>query len=117
MAHDWLKSMRDHTEVAPVTAVPADAVQRCLRRVQAKSSPERLRRRQMRRHGLTEAQARERVPDSAAEWLHLPFVMLTSASTGQVFRLFLRLGPTVLSAQAGVFNAYGLSSSATTSWF
>lgn len=117
MEHDWLKGMRDHTAVGPVAAVPANAVQRSLRRVQAKSSPERLRRRQMRRHGLTETQARERVPDSAAEWLNLPFVVLASASTGQTFRLYLRLGTAVVDAQAGVFNAYGLSTSATTPCF
>lgn len=117
MEHDWLKGMRDHIELSPVAAVPADAVQRSFRRVQAKSSPERLRRRQMRRHGLTEEQARERVPDSAAELLNLPFVTLWSASTGQVFRLYLRLGPAVANAQAGTFNAYGFSTSATTPWF
>jgi len=117
MEHDWLKGMRDHTEVTTVAAVPAEAVQRSFRRVQAKSSPERLRRRQMRRHGLTEEQAQDRVPDSAAELLKLPFVMLTSASTGQTFRLYLRLGPSVANAQAGAFNAYGLSTSATTPWF
>lgn len=117
MEHDWLKGMRDHTEVMPVVAVPADAVHRSLRRVQAKSSPERLRRRQMRRHGLTDEQARERVPDSATEFLNLPFVMLASASTGQTFRLYLRLGAVVPCAEAGTFNAYGLSASATTPWF
>lgn len=117
MEHGWLNGMRDHTEVAPVIAVPADAAQRCLRRVQAKSSPERLRRRQMRRHGLTAEQACERVPDSAAELLRLPFVMLASTSTGQTFPLYLRLGPTMPASQTGTFNAYGLSASATIPWF
>jgi CRISPR-associated endonuclease Csy4 len=109
--------MRDHTEVTPVTSVPADATQRQLRRVQAKSSPERLRRRQMRRHGLTEEQALERVPDSAAEFLKLPFVSLASATTGQTFPLYLGLGTPAPIAQAGTFNAYGLSTSATIPWF
>ncbi|MDT4877769.1 CRISPR-associated endonuclease Cas6/Csy4 [compost metagenome] len=117
MEHDWLTGMRDHTEVTPVAAVPAEAVPRSLRRVQAKSSPERLRRRQMRRHGLTEEQAQDRVPDSAVELLKLPYVMLTSASTGQTFRLYLRLSPAFGNAQPGTFNAYGLSASATTPWF
>jgi CRISPR-associated endonuclease Csy4 len=97
--------------------VPADAVQRSLRRVQAKSSPERLRRRQMRRHGLTEQHARERVPDSAAELLTLPCGVRARASTGQSFPLYLRLGPAESTAQVGTFNAYGLSTSATTPWF
>ena len=117
MEQDWLKGMRDHTEVVCAAPVPEDAVPRHLRRVQAQSSPERLRRRQMRRHGLTAEQAHERVPDSVAERLRLPFVMLTSTSTGQTFPLFLRLGPPMPAPQAGMFNAYGLSASATIPWF
>lgn len=117
MEHGWLTGMRDHTKVTPVVAVPTDAEQRSLRRVQAKSSPERLRRRQMRRHGLTEEQARERVPDSAVELLNLPFVRLASASTGQTFPLYLQLGPAMPVAQAGTFNSYGLSALATIPWF
>ena len=116
MQQDWLKGMRDHAEVCRAATVPADAVHRALHRVQAKSNPERLRRRQMRRHGLTQDQARELVPDSAAEKLRLPFVQLGSASTGQVFRLYLRLGLPG-SGSPGSFNAYGLSASATIPWF
>lgn len=117
MEHQWLTGLRDHTNVAPMAPVPTTAVHRHLRRAQAKSSPERLRRRQMRRHGLTEEQALERVPDAAAEMLRLPFITLSSASTGQRFRLFLRMSPTVSTASAGEFNTYGLSSTATIPWF
>jgi CRISPR-associated endonuclease Csy4 len=117
MEQNWLTGMRDHTELTPVAAVPADAAHRSLRRVQAKSSPERLRRRHMRRHNLSAAQARERVPDNAAELLQLPFVAMTSSSTGQNFPVFLRLGPVVAAPHTGSFNAYGLSNSATIPWF
>jgi CRISPR-associated endonuclease Csy4 len=117
MEHDWLQGMHDHVALRPLATVPPDAAQRTLRRVQAKSSPERLRRRQMRRHQLTAEQALERVPDGAAETLKLPFLTLASASTGQRFKLFLRLGPPSPAAQAGEFNSYGLSSTATLPWF
>lgn len=117
MEQNWLTGMRDHTKLTPVAAVPADAAHRSLRRVQAKSSPERLRRRHMRRHDLSAEQARERVPDTAAELLQLPFVALTSSSTGQSFPVFFRLGPVAPTSQAGSFNAYGLSNSATIPWF
>jgi len=118
MAQAWLQGMRDHAEVKDLAPVPKDAVHRSLRRVQAKSSPERLRRRQMRRHGLSEDQARARVPDTAAEALRLPFVTLRSASNGQTFPLFLQLGPPVpITPPKGDFNAYGLSSTATIPWF
>jgi CRISPR-associated endonuclease Csy4 len=117
MALPWLSGMADHVQVSAVAAVPSGAGHRKLTRAQAKSNPERLRRRQMRRQGLTAEQARERVPDSAAESLNLPFLPLRSASTGQAFLMFLRLGSLCPVPVAGSFNAYGLSSTATIPWF
>jgi CRISPR-associated endonuclease Csy4 len=114
---DWLPGMRDHVACGALLAVPTDARHRVVSRVQAKSSPERLRRRQMRRHGLTAEQAQERVPDSAAEMLNLPFLTLRSQSTGQTFRLFIRLGAKQATAVAGEFGAYGLSAQVTVPWF
>lgn len=117
MEEDWLRGMRDHVDVKSPSAVPDGVPHRSLRRVQAKSSPTRLRRRQMRRHRLTEEEALERAPDTCAEVLNLPFLAFTSTSTGQRFKLFLRLGPSVTIPQPGDFNSYGLSSTATIPWF
>ena len=116
MALPWLGGLQDHIQSSAVTEVPAQLNYRRLSRVQAKSNPERLRRRQMKRHGLTEEEARARVPDSCAETLALPFVVLRSASTTQTFRLFLRCEP-ASAAASGVFNTYGLSATATVPWF
>jgi len=117
LATDWLTGMRDHVVCGAVLVVPTDSRHRVVSRVQAKSSPERLRRRQMRRHGLTAEQAKERIPDSAVETLSLPFLTLRSQSTGQTFRLFIRLGPELDTAVPGDFGAYGLSLHATVPWF
>lgn len=117
MALPWLSGMADHIHVTAIAEVPAGAAHRQLTRAQAKSNPERLRRRQMKRHGLTAEQARERIPDSAAESLRLPFMPVRSASTGQAFLLFLRLGQPIPAPMAGSFNAYGLSATATIPWF
>lgn len=117
MALPWLTGMADHLQLGEVVEVPANAEHRRLTRAQAKSNPERLRRRQMRRHGITEAQALERIPDEAAERLNLPFITVRSASTGQSFFLFVRLSPPVPESVPGVFNAYGLSGTATIPWF
>lgn len=117
MDGNWLQGMQDHVQTQPLMEVPSNALPRALRRVQAKSNPERLRRRQMRRHQLTVEQALERVPDGCAEVLKLPFVTLSSASTGQKFNLFLRLDPPSPAAQPGDFNGYGLSATATVPWF
>ena len=117
MATKWLTGMRDHVTCSTVLVVPTHARHRVFSRVQAKSSPERLRRRQMRRHGLTAEQAKERIPDSAVETLNLPFLTLRSQSTGQTFRLFIRRGPELATAVPGNFGAYGLSTQTTVPWF
>ena len=113
----WLGATRDHVEISQTRPVPPDAPHRALRRVQVKSGPARLRKRLMKRHQLSESQALERIPDSAARHSALPFVSLTSASTGQQFRLFLELGAESPQAIPGAFNFYGLSAAGTVPWF
>lgn len=117
VSSDWLGALRDHVRTTSDQVVPADAPAYWLRRIQAKSSPERLRRRQMRRHGLSEEQALAQIPDHCAERLTLPFVTVSSGSTGHKFRLFLQLVRSPDGALPGYFNAYGLSAEATTPWF
>ncbi len=117
LATDWLSGMLDHVVCGAVLVVPTNARHRVVSRVQAKSSPERLRRRQMRRHGLTAEQAQEHIPDSATETLNLPFLTLRSQSTGQTFRFFIRLGPEQAAAVTGDFGSYGLSAQTTVPWF
>ena len=114
---DWLTGMRDHVALTSPRPVPPDAGHRIVKRVQVKSSPERLRRRLMRRLGVDEREASERIPDQLACTSELPFVRLHSTSTGQFFTLFIAHGPVQADAVAGDFNAYGLSQGATISWF
>ncbi len=113
VATDWLRGVRDHVLVSAVAIIPSSATHRTLRRVQAKSNPDRIRRRQMKRHGLTEAEAREKIPDNVARTLDLPFIQLKSGSTGHSFLLFLQLGQKQPGPLPGVFNSYGLSATAT----
>ena len=116
-APDWLAGVRDHVDLGAVLPVPPGAGHRNVRRVQAKSSPDRMRRRLMRRHDIDAEEAGRRIPDSAAESLGLPFVQLVSASTGHPFRLFIDHRPIQPAATPGGFNAYGLSQEATVPWF
>ncbi|MFP6848325.1 MAG: type I-F CRISPR-associated endoribonuclease Cas6/Csy4 [Pseudomonas sp.] len=117
LAGNWLKGMRDHVQLGELAVVPANAQHRRLRRVQVDSNPERLRRRAIKRHGLTEEQARQRIPDHAGKTTALPFIDLRSQSSGQRFRLFIAQGPLQTNPQPGTFNAYGLSHEATVPWF
>lgn len=117
MAGNWLLAMRDYLQATAVRPVSGGAGFCVVSRVQAKSNPERKRRRQMRRHGITADEALARLPDSAAEKLDLPYIQLRSQSTGQPFRLFIRHGEVQQTATAGTFNTYGLSTTATVPWF
>jgi CRISPR-associated endonuclease Csy4 len=123
MATPWLQGLRDHlcTPTPAVQAIPEQLQgHRVVSRVQAQSNPERLRRRLMRRHPdeVDAAEAQRRIPDHAMQRLNLPFVPLTSASTGQTFRLFVWHQPVQPLASGGRFNAYGLSQQgATVPWF
>jgi CRISPR-associated endonuclease Csy4 len=111
-ATDWLRGMRDHVEVSsiyPVTKVSGYIV---YKRKQAASNVERLRRRYIKRHSVSTEAAEQHLPDSIEERLNLPFVSLKSQSTGESFRLFIEQIKTE-AGQAGEFNRYGLSKTAT----
>ncbi|MGB8377930.1 MAG: type I-F CRISPR-associated endoribonuclease Cas6/Csy4 [Rhodanobacteraceae bacterium] len=114
----WLNGMRDHLKVGEIAAVPTKVKHRIVQRVQAKSSPARLRRRAVRRHYLDAETVAQRIPDSAAERLRMPFVTLGSRTTKQPsFPLFIRHGPLLSRPEPGIFNSYGLSAKATIPWF
>ncbi len=117
MAQPWLSGMRDHIQRSAITPTPANAPHRLVRRVQADSNPERLRRRLCKRHGLSEQQARQRIPNRTARYLDLPYVQLRSQSTGQHFLLFIDHGPNLPEPQPGGFNRYGLSQGGSVPWF
>lgn len=117
MNRTWLTSMRDHCEASEVRPVPPDAGQCRVERIQVKSNAERLRRRYLKRHpGEAPDEVAKAIPDSAEQRLELPYVRLKSRSTGQDFPLFIRQ-QRVAAEQAGTFNTYGFSQTATVPLF
>lgn len=117
MAANWMQGMRDHVTVTPMQPIPAGVQHRVVRRVQAKSNPERLRRRLMVRKSIDAESARAAIPDDAARTLELPYVELASRSTEQRFRLFIEHLEPVPTPREGTYGSYGLSTSATIPWF
>ena len=116
-SQNWLKGMADHLELADIIPVPGSTQHCQVRRVQVKSNVERLRRRYRKRHGITEQEAIAMIPESVEKRVNLPFLQLKSRSTGQSFRLFVEHHPPQKQAEAGRFNTYGLSTTATIPWF
>lgn len=117
MSANWLQGMRDHLSCSPVSPIPANVTYRVVRRVQAKSNPERERRRLIARKGISAEAAMQTIPDCTAEMLCLPYLLLASQSTQQQFRLFVEHLPVQKEPVQGAFSAYGLSSTATVPWF
>ena len=117
MVQDWLKGMRDHTQVSELLPVPSHAQHRAVRRRQFKTNVDRLRRRRMQRKGETAEQATAAIPDVVERRPDLPFLQQRSSSTGQPYCLCVEHGPLQLQPVAGVFNAYGLGQEATVPWF
>ncbi|WP_233967850.1 type I-F CRISPR-associated endoribonuclease Cas6/Csy4 [Pectobacterium polaris] len=113
----WLKGLRDYTQVSECKAVPDGVKFRTVRRVQLKSSAERLRRRSVSKGWLTEAEASARIPDAVEKRSALPFVQIKSLSNGQMFFVFVEHGPLQDAPIAGRFSSYGLSAEATVPWF
>lgn len=117
MENNWLTGMRDHISVSDIRQIPDGVQYVSVRRVQVQSNPERLRRRYSQRHHVSETEALERLPDSVAQRINLPFVTVCSQSTDQKFRMFISHGPFANTPQPGEFNCYGLSQGATVPWF
>jgi CRISPR-associated endonuclease Csy4 len=115
---DWLRGILDHLQVGALAVVPPGVAHRQVLRAQVKSNAARLRRRAMKRHGIDQAEAAKRIPDSTESRLALPFVTLGSKSTGQPsFPLFVRHGSILAVPLEGAFNSYGLSLGASVPWF
>lgn len=111
-----LLALHDHLQVGSVQEVPERISYVTVNRVQCKSSAERIRRRQIKRHQLSEEDALTRIPNSVQKQLTLPYVTLKSDSSGQFFRLFISQQMAAHHI-TGTFNAYGLSNEATLPMF
>ena len=115
MQTEWFGGVGDHISVSRIRPAPANVPHCAVRRVQAKSNPERMRRRLIKRHAIVYEEAAKRVPEASTEKLALPWLQLKSSSTRQSFRLFILQQPA--EPAVGEFNAYGLSRVATLPWF
>ncbi|EAT59364.1 type I-F CRISPR-associated endoribonuclease Cas6/Csy4 [Chlorobium ferrooxidans] len=111
-----LAALLDHLRVGDVQEVPTRVRHVSVKRIQCKSSAERIRRRQIKRHQLSDEDALTHIPDSIQKQLTLPYVTLKSDSTGQSFRLFIDQ-QIAENPVTGTFNAYALSNGATVPMF
>ncbi|AAV89309.2 CRISPR-associated protein Csy4 family [Zymomonas mobilis subsp. mobilis ZM4 = ATCC 31821] len=114
----WITRLDDYLYCEDIKSVPEIRQYCVVSRVQAKSSPARLRRRAIRRHGFHDEEAKKVIPDTAFERLELPFIMTGSCSTKQPrFPVFISHKIIQNKLMNGNFNSYGLSLGASVPWF
>ncbi|CAO95891.1 type I-F CRISPR-associated endoribonuclease Cas6/Csy4 [Erwinia tasmaniensis] len=113
----WDKGLTDYIACSAIDPVPPGAAWRTVRRVQVKSSAERLRRRSVNKGWLNEAEAAERINVLSEQRSDLPYLQIKSGSNGHAWRLFIEHGPLVSVPVNGGFSSYGLSATATVPWF
>jgi CRISPR-associated endonuclease Csy4 len=105
----WRKGLGDFTKVSDISLVPDTHEYWLVKRVHVKSNPDRIRKRAMKRQGITYEQAKENIPDTVSQHVKLPFVRIKSQSTGEQFPLFIEQQATALCSSDVSFSKYGLS--------
>ncbi len=114
---NWLKGLRDYTMCSDLQPTPNSTKYRIVKRVQAKSNIERLKRRSIKKGWLTKPEADQKYLNKMAQVLNMPYLQLQSSSTSQAFKLFIHQGELLEKPIVGKFNAYGLSNEGTIPWF
>lgn len=114
LSRNWLQKLEEYVSLSSLKEIPKNIDYYTVKRVQCKSSAERIRRRFVRKGWLTEKEAQEKAIKE--QKIDLPFIKVKSQSTGQEFRIFIeqkRNEKPVI----GKFSGYGLSSTTTIPWF
>lgn len=113
----WYNSLKEYIFCKSIRPVPEGCRYRTVRRVQYKSSAERLRRRSVRKGWLTLEEAEQKISVLNQKRGKLPFLPMKSRSNGHTWLLFFEHGPLQEKPVAGTFSSYGLSTEATIPWF
>lgn len=114
--NNWLSGMRDLVNHSDILEIPNDVKYRTVTRERVNNSVDRLRRRKMKREGISEETAKKLIPSTEQKNLSLPYINVHSKSNQQYFRIYIK--HIIQDKQVtGNFDNYGLSSSATIPWF
>ena len=119
MAYGWIQQFEGFIESSHVNDIPENHSHRVISRIQIKSVPLSRVHRYMKRHGVSKEVAEEVLkPKTQSFSSSFPYIRVMSKSTGgKVFNLAIDQRKEQNKPIKGVFNAYGLSESATIPWF
>ena len=113
----WLNRLKDYVKLNPIKPVPEKLIgHACFKHIKLKGNKEKLARRRANRKGETLQQALAYFEGFDEQQSKLPYINMTSQTTGQRFRLFIE--KQVMEApQTGLFSCYGLSNTTTVPLF
>lgn len=119
MRTNFLKGMNDHIRKTNIELIPDKTRFISVRRKQNKyANIARLRRRYMKRHQASEAEAHKALPDTLEKEFSYPYINIKSTSTKQAgFPFYIDQKETGDLVQSKDFNSYGLSKTSTVPWF
>lgn len=112
----WLRHLSDYSNCSSINEVPSSATHARFKRMQFSTNIERLARRRSKRKNESLEQALAHYDSFTDKHSRLPYINMNSLSQGGTFRLFIKK-ETLEHAEAGIFNCYGLSSTASVPWF
>lgn len=116
-AQNWLARLADYCKVSAICEVPANIQgYRTVSRIQTTMSQSKLKR-LLKRGSITEEEAKGYKAKMFTKGLDNAYVELESASNGHKHRRYIAFGALQTSSVAGVFDAFGLSKTATVPWF
>jgi len=114
----WFSRLSDYTHITSIRDVPEPVDGHAFfKRVQPKSSNERLARRKAKREGVSYEQALAHYDGRKEQRSKAPFVYIKSQSSGERYRLLIDRLDAEVSQVEGRFSTYGLSSSSSVPLF
>lgn len=106
----WLSRLTDYVHVTGTRLVPAKIQRHAFfKRVQTKSSTERLAKRKAKREGMSFEEAMKALADHEEKTTDLPYVRIKSLSSEKRYRLMITCIETDKKSYGNKFSTYGLS--------
>jgi len=112
----WLGGLSGYCQVSPIQTVPDDVSYRVISRIQANMTEAKLRR-LIKRDSISESEIKQYKAKMFGMGLDNPYLELQSNSNGHKHRRYLQFGELKKESVEGIFDAFGLSKTATIPWF
>ncbi|MDI6687431.1 MAG: type I-F CRISPR-associated endoribonuclease Cas6/Csy4 [Desulfobacterales bacterium] len=113
----WLNRLSDYVYIGQIKPVPEKlAGHACFKHIKLKGNKEKLARRRAKRKGETLQQALAHFEDFEEQPIKLPYINMSSQTSGQRFRLFIEK-QAMEQPQTGLYSCYGLSNTTTVPLF